>query len=98
MFERLILSVYLACACVILSLSTTSVLADSSYQFSLGAYGADLDYDGGADGEGYGVHAAAYLEPIKLTEAMPYNLTPFYSRTSGLFLNSLSLVLLILML
>ena len=88
MFERSILRVYLACACVFLSLFTMSVSADSSYQFSLGAYGSGLDYEGGGDGEGYGVHASAYLEPIKLTDAMPYNLTPFYSRTSGLFLNS----------
>lgn len=69
-----------------------SVLADSSYQFSLGVYGANLDYDGGSDGiangEALGANVAAYLEPIKLTDAMPYNLTPFYSRTSGLFLNS----------
>jgi len=65
-----------------------SASADSSYQFSLGAYGADLDYDGGADGEGLGLYAAAYLEPVILNNAMPYNLTPFYTRTSGLFLNS----------
>jgi hypothetical protein len=64
------------------------VWADSSHQFSLGAYGSDLNYDGGADGEGYGLYAAAYLDPIKLTDAMPYNLTPFYTRTSGLFFNS----------
>lgn len=88
MFERSTLRIFLACACAILSLFVMPVWADSSYQFSLGVHGADLDYDGGADGEGYGLYAAAYLEPIKLTAAMPYNLTPFYTRTSGLFLNT----------
>jgi len=88
MFERSILRAYLACACAILSLSIIPAWADSSYQFSLGAHGADLDYDGGGDGEVLGLYAAAYLEPIKLNDAMPYSLTPFYSRVSGLFLNS----------
>jgi len=88
MFERSTLRVYLACACGILSLATMSVSADSSYQFSLGTYYSDLDYDDSADGEGMGLYASAYLEPVKLNGSIPYNLAPFYTRTSGLFLNS----------
>jgi len=88
MFERLISCAFKATALVIFSLFSLTVSADSSYQFSLGAYGEDIDYEGSAEGEELGLYAAAYLEPIKLNDSMPYSLIPFYTRTSGLFLNS----------
>ncbi len=65
-----------------------SVSADSSYQFSLSAYGADVEYDWSGEGEAYGLSAAAYIEPIKLDGFVPYTLAPYYSRTSGLFLGT----------
>jgi len=66
---------------------STSVLADSSYQFSLGASGSEIDY-GDGEGEAYSLSVAAYLDPITLDGSVPYNVSPFYSRTSGLFLGS----------
>ena len=63
---------------------STSVVADESYQFSLDGSGAEIDYSS-AEGEAYSLSAAAYLYPIKLDGSVPFNVPPFYSRTSGLF-------------
>jgi len=86
-FGRFKYKISLVAVLVFLSSFTSTAFADSSYQFSLGASGSEIDYSVG-EGEAYSLSAAAYLEPIKLDGSVPYKVAPFYSHTTGLFLGT----------
>jgi len=82
-FPAKLLSTVFAVACCF-SISF-SVMAASSYQFSLGGSASQFDI---LEGESYSLGVAAYIKPVELDGSLPYDSAAFYTRTSGLFLGA----------